>query len=101
MIIYNVTISINPQIEDTALAWLRETHIPEVMNTGCFLSNNMFKIIENHTERTHNSYAIQYTLESWEQFEEYTAKYASDLQLKTKQKFGENVLAFRTFLEKI
>ena len=101
MIIYNVTLSINPTMESSVLAWLRETHIPEVMATGLFLSNNMFKIIESHTERSHNSYAIQYTLESWEKFNDYASNHAAELQSKTKLKFGENVLAFRTFLEKI
>ena len=101
MIIYNVTLSINSDIEASVLSWLKDTHIQEVMSTGLFISNNMFKIVENHTERTHNSYAIQYTLESWEKFEEYSSKHAAELQLKTKLKFGDNVLAFRTFLEKI
>ena len=97
MIIYNVTLSINPKIESSVLAWLRETHIPEVMDTGLFLSYNMFKIIESHKERSHNSYAIQYTLESWEKFDDYSLNFAEELQAKTRTKFGENVLAFRTY----
>ena len=101
MIIYNVTLSINPKIESSVLAWLRETHIPEVIATGLFQSNNMFKVIESYTERSHNSYAIQYTLESLEKFNDYASNHAAELQSKTKLKFGENVLAFRTFLEKI
>jgi hypothetical protein len=101
MIIYNVTLSINPKIESSILVWLRETHIPEVMSTGLFLSSNIFKVIESHKERTHNSYAIQYTLDSWEKFDDYSSNYMAEMRSKTKLKFGENVLAFRTFLEKI
>ena len=95
MIIYNVTLSIRPEIEQEVLIWLKEIHIPEVMRTNLFLENHVFKIIEDPTERTHNSYAVQYKLE------EYNEKHASRLREKTKEKFGENVLSFRTFLEKI
>lgn len=101
MIIYNITLSINPSIECEVLDWLKIEHIPEVLETNLFLESKMFKIIENPKDRTHNSYAIQYKLESWDKFEEYSLKYADQLREKTKQKFGENVLAFRTFLEEL
>jgi hypothetical protein len=101
MIIYNITISIHPAIEKEALSWFKEIHIPEVMETELFLEYQMFKVIESHIEKTHNSYAIQYKLDNWEQFDEYVQNHAVGLQQKTKDKFGDNVLAFRTFLEKI
>ncbi|MDB4106954.1 DUF4286 family protein [Bacteroidia bacterium] len=101
MIIYNVTVSINPTIEKEALSWLKEEHIPEVMKTGLFVKNEIYKVIENPVERTHNSYAIQYHLETWSHFDDYTSKHADRLRQITAEKFGENLLAFRTFLEKI
>ena len=101
MIIYNVTVSIHPEIESQAMDWFRNIHIPEVLETGLFTEFSMYKVIESPVERTHNSYAFQYHLESWEKFEEYSEKHAPGLKKKTEEKFGENVLAFRTFLEKI
>jgi hypothetical protein len=101
MIIYNVTLSIHPDIEQEVLSWLKDVHIPEVMQTNLFLDYHVFKIIEDPNDRTHNSYAVQYKLESWSHFEEYNAIHASALREKTKERYGENVLAFRTFLEKI
>ncbi len=101
MIIYNVTISINPKLENEILTWLKEEHIPEVMETELFESYAMFKVVENHIDRHHNSYAIQYTLSSWENFDTYTEKHADALRQKTTEKYGENLLAFRTFLEKM
>jgi hypothetical protein len=101
MIIYNVTVSIHPEIEIQALDWFKKIHIPEVMETGLFTEFNMFKVIESPVDKTHNSYAFQYHLESWGKFEEYSEVHAPSLKKKTEEKFGENVLAFRTFLEKI
>ncbi|MEY2924753.1 MAG: hypothetical protein RLZZ337_1301 [Bacteroidota bacterium] len=101
MIVYNVTLSINPELETEVLTWLEKEHIPEVMATNLFLNHNMFKILESPRAQTHNSYAIQYHLESWEKFDEYTNEHADKLRTKTQEKFGDNVLAFRTFLEKI
>jgi hypothetical protein len=101
MIIYNITLSINPELEQEVLHWLKLEHIPEVMETNLFIEFHIFKIVENPVERTHNSYAVQYTLESWAKFEEYTKNHAERLRDVTTAKYGENVLAYRTFLEKI
>lgn len=100
MIIYNVTLSINPKMESDIIQWLKEEHIPEVLDTGLFLDYNLYKIIEDPSNRVHNSYAVQYLLESWKHFDTYSLEYANKLRKKTELKFGDNVLAFRTFLEK-
>ncbi|MDB4162101.1 DUF4286 family protein [Bacteroidia bacterium] len=100
MIIYNVTLSINPTMETSVIQWLKEEHIPEVLETGFFLGHDIFKVIENPKDRKHNSYAVQYKLESWAHFNTYALEHADRLKEITQQKFGENVLAFRTFLEK-
>lgn len=100
MIIYNITLSINPIIETEVMQWLKEEHIPEVLETGLFLDYSIFKVIEDPDNRKHNSYAVQYRLESWAHYETYKLEHAAKLKEKTQKKFGENVLAFRTFLEK-
>lgn len=99
MIIYNVTLSINPELEKEVIKWLKEVHIPEVMETQLFISYKMFKIVEDPIKREHNSYAVQYELANWENFQTYTDEHADRLRNETLQKYGENVLAFRTFLE--
>ena len=100
MIIYNVTLSVNPDIESEFIKWLNENHIPEVLETKLFISAELFRIIEDLETKTHNSYAVQYRLNSWEDLEEYQNVYAAALQQKTREKYGENVLSFRTFLER-
>jgi len=36
MIIYNVTVSVDNEVHEMWLAWMRNTHLPEVMATGYF-----------------------------------------------------------------
>ena len=36
--IYNVTVVVNPVVEERWLKWMREEHIPNVMETGLFSS---------------------------------------------------------------
>ena len=101
MIIYNVTISIRQDLEGEVLAWLKNEHIPEILETGLFVEHHIFKIFESSDQPMHNSFAIQYHLESWQHFKEYEANHAPALKEKTLAKYGENLLAFRTFLEKL
>ena len=84
MIVYNVTISVNPEIEEEFINWLKDIHIPEVLETDLFLMAEVFKVFERPNADLHNSYAVQYRLESWDMFNEYQEKHASALQQKTK-----------------
>jgi hypothetical protein len=101
MIIYNVTLSIHSNIEEEFLTWLKKTHIPEVLETKLFLDGKIYKIIENIETKSHNSFAVQYRLKTWEDFEKYQQHHAKALQQKTRNLFGEQVLAYRTFLESV
>jgi hypothetical protein len=41
MILYNVTVSIDESVEKEWLQWMKEVHIPDVMNTGLFVSSKI------------------------------------------------------------
>ena len=45
MIIYNVTINIEESISQEWMSWMQKTHIPEVMNTGMFVSAKMTRVM--------------------------------------------------------
>jgi hypothetical protein len=62
------------------------------------------KVLKLLTEAEDNqgvNYAIQYTASSMEEYERYKQNFAPALQQKTKDKFGDQVLAFRSLLEVI
>ena len=44
MILYNVTLSIDPEISRDWLQWMREEHIPEVLATQCFTEARLSRV---------------------------------------------------------
>ncbi len=98
MILYNVTVALEPAIETEWLAWMQQEHIPEVMATGCFTGYKIYKVL---LEKDSLTYAIQYFAPNMAALQRYQGRYAPALQAKHRQKFGEQATAFRTLLEEI
>ena len=78
MILYNVTVSIDPSIESDWLNWMRSTHIPDVMNTGCFMESRISRV--HGEEEGGLTYAISYVCESQEVYDHYQKTHAAALQ---------------------
>ncbi|MFA5619737.1 MAG: DUF4286 family protein [Weeksellaceae bacterium] len=98
MIIYSVTISVDENIEQNWLDWMRKTHIPDMMNTGKFISCRLSKLT-SHKEEGSRSYSAQYTCHSVFELKEYKEFYAERLRKDGADRFGEKIQAFRTELE--
>ena len=97
-IIYNVTVKISPDVKDLWIQWMREEHIPEVMETACFKSFR-FLHLEGYDDEEGFTYAIQYTCPSVELMDIYQREHAPLLQQKHKVLFEGKFVAFRTILE--
>ena len=78
MILYNVTVNIDHSVEEEWLKWMKEQHIPDVMNTGCFKRNLLCKI--NAESKGGSSYSIQYFCDSQKELDHYLNNYAAQLQ---------------------
>ncbi|MFT5860175.1 MAG: hypothetical protein ACI865_002283 [Flavobacteriaceae bacterium] len=96
MILYNVTVSIDAGVQEEWLTWMRSTHIPDVMETGCFMEARVSRV---HGEEDGGmSYAISYVASSQESYDLYQEKYASKLQSEHTAKYAGKFAAFRTLL---
>lgn len=100
MLIYNVTVHVEAAIENQWLEYMLNTHIPDVMATGCFLGARICKLISDQ-DQGGISYSIQYTIEKEENWNAYQHQFAPKLQSEHIQKFGNQCLAFRTQMEVI
>lgn len=99
MIIYNVTTNLHESIHETWLRWMKEIHIPEVLDTGKFSAAKLVRVLVDESEG--KTYAVQFTTDSRETLERYYAEDAPRLREKSKRLFGEMALSFRTELEVI
>ena len=98
MIIYNVTIKADNKIADAWLQWMKEEHIPDVINTGCFNNATILRLIEvDDTDGP--TYAIQYKAESKADYNRYIQLHADEMRKKVSNKWGDQVVAFRSVLE--
>jgi hypothetical protein len=99
MFIYNVTINIAEDAHDEWLGWMRDVHIPEVMQTGCFVKNRILRVL--HVNDEGHTYSVQYFFNEMSDIERYQREFAKALQEIHRKKFGEKYTAFRTLLEEV
>jgi hypothetical protein len=97
MFIYNVTVNVTEAIHERWLAWMRSTHIPDVLKTGCFTSSRLLKVLYVNDEG--HTYSVQYLFNDMADIERYQKQFAQALQAEHKQKFNDEATAFRTLLE--
>lgn len=99
MILYSVTVSIDPIVAEEWLNWMRSVHIPEVMSTQCFTESRISKILVD--DENDISYSIMYVCPNQELMDEYTSKHLPRLQKDHSQRYEGRFAAFRTLLNVI
>ena len=98
MIIYNVTIKVEPGIADGWLRWLFDEHIPDVMNTGCFSSYKVVRLLEVDDSEG-PTYAVQYNAGSKADYNRYVSLYAPLLRQKSFAKWSNGFIAFNSVMQ--
>jgi hypothetical protein len=101
MIIYNVTINIEDDARNAWLVWMKETHIPEVMQIGLFVDYTFSKLLDRQEDETGTTYVIQYMANTMADYEKYQAEYAPAMQAETRKYFDGKFVAFRTLMERV
>lgn len=100
MIIYNVTTKVDKLIQEEWLSWLKEEHMTEILDTGCFTKANILRLLE--TDDTEGpTYAIQYYAESKALYNLYIEKYATLMRQKSIDKWGGQFIAFRSVMQTV
>ena len=98
MIVYNVTIKVDPSIANDWLTWLQEEHVVEVLETGCFTDAKIMKLLEVDDSEG-PTFAIQYFAENRSQYELYIEKFAGIMRQKSFDKWGNKFIAFRSLMQ--
>jgi hypothetical protein len=98
MIIYNVTTKIANSVKQPWLEWLRDEHIPDIINTGCFTHALILYLLESDDEEG-ITYAVQYYANNKEDYERYIEQFSTIMRKKAMDKWGDQFISFRTIME--
>lgn len=97
MLLYNVTVNVDDSILESWLLWMKENHIPDVLQTGLFEGATFSRLLVE--EESGTTYSIQYRLKDMESFHIYQEMYATNLQEEHRKRFENKTVAFRTIME--
>lgn len=100
MIVYNVTVKIDPEVHNEWLDWMKRIHIPAVIHTGFFFDHKIFRLLELN-EADGITYTIQYFCDSFENYMQYEKECAPSLQEEHRTKFSDKFVAFRTLMRAV
>lgn len=97
MLIYNVTTNIEESVHDEWVEWMKNIHIPAMLQTGKFESATMSRVdvVESMGGIT---YSVQYKTQDKATLERYQEEDAEQLKKQTKL-FEGKFVSFRTEME--
>ena len=101
MIIYSVTTNIDDACLPEWEEWMRDTHIPDVMQSGCFLGYSFTRLLTEVPEAEGKTYNVQYQARDMEAYEDYRENFAPALQADFQHRYSGQFVSFRTLLEQI
>ncbi|MFN4079919.1 MAG: DUF4286 family protein [Saprospiraceae bacterium] len=98
MLLYNVTVTIDREWGNDWLRWMKETHIPDVMSTGMFVSYRLSRLL-HHEHDESEIYSVQYLCRSMADLMRYNQEFAPELQKAHQTRYEGRFVAFRTLME--
>ncbi len=93
MLMYSVTVYVDRDCEEKWRHWMAETHIGDVMATGCFEGARFYRLTEGEGDRA--GYRIDYQCADESRYREYAAQYAAALQKDHAERFAGRCRADR------
>jgi len=98
MIIYSISVVLDPSILDKWYQWITETHIPEVLATGYFEKAYLMELLDPENDEGWSTFNIQYESLTMDNLKSYLEFKAPELRKHQEALFGEHIHAFRTVL---
>lgn len=100
MVSYNVSITIDDEIEQEWVEWMKTVHIPDVMATGCFAEYRFYKLMKPEEEEG-STFIMQYKALTMDDYHRYSEDYAPALQQETHKRYKDRFVAFRTIMVEV
>lgn len=98
MIVYNITIKIDPSIEITWLQWQKEEYIPAIMATDQFTHFHFFRLLEQDDSEG-ATYVMQFFASDMDKYYRYMNEFAPALKQLAYEKWGQRFISFNTVMQ--
>ncbi len=99
MVLYNITIIIEENIQESWLSWVKNEHIPAIMSTELFLSNKLLRVLDSPNEGI--TYCLQFIADDFTKYTNYIKIFGQADALKQQQRFENKFVSFSTVMEYI
>jgi hypothetical protein len=99
MVVYQVTISLQADIEADWRDWMHRVHVPDVLRTGCFRRCVLAKAVEPAGAEV--TYVMRYDCDSVEEYERYRSQFAAGLQREHTERYEGRIRGSRLVLEEV
>jgi hypothetical protein len=100
MILYNITVNIEPHIKNSWLDYVRNIYVPSVMATNLFVDHRIFKLLNDSSE-SGLTYSIQFYSNTLSEAEQYIGEHAQEITSLHNQRFRHQQVSFMTMLESL
>jgi hypothetical protein len=97
MLLFNVTVIIEDATAENWLQWMKDSHIPLTMETDCFVSYRLLKIVDSPNEGT--SYCVQFIAENQEKYERFTHLHEQQFTADMYANYPNKLVTFSTLME--
>ena len=98
MLSYTVTVSVDADIAEEWMQWMRARHIPDVLATGLFRGARMLRVTEPPSDER-RTFRFEYALADRDAFETYQREHAPRLQADHGERYAGRFAASRSVAE--
>ena len=100
MIIFNTTYHVDDEIHDDYLGYIRETFIPQALESGFLYEARLARIVAQHNEPG-TSYSLQFRVKNSDTLRLWLNTGGDALNKDLVARFGNKIAGFVTLLEEI
>lgn len=97
MILYNITIIIDDAIEKDWISYVQGTYIPQMMESGAFVSNRLLKVLDSPNEGY--TYCLQFIADDLAKYHDFQNTFSTTIQAAHQQQFENKFVSFSTIME--
>lgn len=100
MYILNTTYSVEKEVKESWLAWMRETFFVKATGTGLFTNPKIYRVMVDEEEQG-PTFSVQMSAKTQDDVKIWLSGANKEMINDLRAKFGQKVLGFTTLLEEL